>query len=551
LKNSSENVNSKFWGAQTISQGAFIISFFTVCSGVLGLLRDRILSSHFLVSKIGATYQSLDVYYAAFYLPDTIYYLVFSGALAAALIPIFTTHLSRKEEKEAFYLINCFLNLALLVIFLACIAIFLFAPYLIKIITPGFSLEKQKLTVSLIRLMLLSPIFFSISYTSGAVLNSFKHFTLVSLAPCFYNLAIIIMTLLFYRQWGIYAPAIGVVLGAFSHMLLLSFGAYRLGFRWKPIFNPRYPGVKKIIRLMLPRTAALGIERINRFVYILIASTLATGSLSIINLAENLQIFPVSFLSIPLATAIFPFLAESASLKNYQQFNRHLAAGIRFILYLMIPLSAAIFLLRVQIVRLVLGAGHFGWTDTKLTGAALGIFALSLAAQGLAPLLARSFYALHDTASPFKFASITILVNAFLAYLFTHSGPVGIVAQFLKAKNGFDSRIIGLPLAFSLTSFLYVFLLYFKLKKQIRFFDAKFHPTLGKILLSTVACSIGIQLTKHYLGLFLDLNKAVNVLIQFSFPLLVGVAIYLSLTYLWKMEEAHKLFRQIKRKKLV
>ena len=548
MKSSLEN-GRKFLGKQTISQGALTIALFTIISGILGLLRDRFLASRFLVTKAGDLHQSLDVYYAAFYIPDTVYYLIFLGALAAAFIPVFSSYISKKEEKEAFYLANNFLNLALIALFIVSTIIFIFAPYLIKIIAPGFEPEKQRLTVSLVRIMLFSPLFFGISNTAGAILNSYKRFTLFSLAPCFYNLGIIIMTVLFSRKWGIYAPAAGVLVGAFSHMLIQVVGAYHLGFRWRPIADIKHLAVRKVFKLMLPRAAALGVERINRWVYVVIASTLATGSVSIINLSENLQNFPVSFFSIPLATAVFPFLAEAASLQKHEDFNRNLGKGIRLILYLMIPVSILVFLLRVQIVRIILGAGHFGWTDTKLTGAALGIFAISLAAQGVIPLLARSFYALQDTATPFKLAIWTIATNVLGSWIFTHSSLVEPILKILKVKNGFDGRIVGLPLAFSISSFMYAYFLYIKLKKKTNLVDHEFRPTIIKIIFASLIMGILVQLVKHYFGTWVDLDKTIFVLLQFIISAVLGVLVYFALTSYLKMSEAHRFWGYLIRKK--
>lgn len=537
---------SKLLGKQTIAQGSMTIAFFTILSGILALFRDRLFASTFLVSKVGDVHQSLDVYYAAFFIPDTVYYLIFLGALAAAFIPIFTSYVSKDEEKEAFYIANSFLNIALICLIFISLIIFIFAPNFIKLIAPGFNLEKQGLTASLVRLMLLSPLLFGISNTAGGILNSYKRFALFSIAPVLYNLGIIFGTIVFYPRFAIYAPAIGVLIGAFLHMIIQLWGAYHLGFRWLPILDLKHTAIKRIFKLMLPRAAALGVERINRWIFTIVASTLAVGSISIINLSNNLQSFPISFFGIPIATAIFPFLAEAASLNRGGEFHQKFYQGFRYIIYLMVPISVLIILLRVQIVRIILGSGNFGWTDTRLTAAAFGIFSLSLVAQGLTPLLARSFYALQDTATPFKLAIWTIIISGLGSLLFTRHFFIIPFSILFKVKNGFDARIIGLPLAFTLSSFWYAILLYKHLKSKIGSYNGNLNAVVWKIILATIIMAIIAQVGKSVLGSILNLNRTVPLIIQSAITLLLGVITYVIATSLMGLEESQKIIKKMK-----
>ena len=546
MKNSSPKKGPSFFGKQSITSGAVTIAFFTILSGLLGLFRDRLFASKFLVSKIGEVHQSLDVYYAAFFIPDTIYYLIFLGALAAAFIPVFTSYISKKKEDEAFYIANSFLNLALLSLIVISLIIFFLAPILSKLIAPGFTPEKQRLTASLIRLMLLSPLFFGISNTAGGILNSYKRFTIFAIAPCLYNLGIIFGTLAFYQKWAIYAPAVGVLIGAFLHMIIQLGGAYRLGFRWHPIADFRHIAVRKIFKLMFPRAAALAVDRINRWVFVVIASTLAIGSVSIINLSNNLQGFPVSFFGIAVATATFPFLAEAVSLNQNVEFTKNLSRGLSYILYLMIPASILIVLLRVQIVRIVLGAGHFGWTDTRLTAACLGIFSLSLFAQGIIPLFCRSFYALQDTLTPFKLALWTVFVDLLGSLLFTRQFFIEPFLTILKLKNSLDARVVGLALAFTLSSIFYMVLLHKKLKMKIGPLESRVASTIWKIILASSLMGIFVQGSKYLVGSVLFLERGINVFIQFAVAVFIGILVYLFSTKKMGVAEAEKIIEKIK-----
>ena len=164
----------------------------------------------------------------------------------------------------------------------------------------------------------------------------------------------------------------------------------------------------------------------------------------------------------------------------------------------------------------------------------------------MVPLLARSFYALQDTLSPFKLAIWVIFINASCSYLFTHTSLIEPILRLLKVKNGFDGRIVGLPLAFTISSFLYAFFLYKKLKNKTKLFDQGFRPALFKIIFVSLVMGIVVQIVKHYFGVLVNLDKTIFILLQFTISATIGAIIYFSLTSYLKMEEAHKILRKFK-----
>ena len=168
----------------------------------------------------------------------------------------------------------------------------------------------------------------------------------------------------------------------------------KLGYRYQPTADWKDPGVKRIFRLMIPRAIGLGAMQILLLVYTFLASKLQPGSIAIFNLADNIQTMPVVVFGTSFATALFPSLSETFSLKKFNDFTNLFWKGTRAVLYLLIPSGIGVILLRAQIVRLILGSGHFGWEQTIETANILGFFAISLFAQGLIPLFARVFYSL-------------------------------------------------------------------------------------------------------------------------------------------------------------
>lgn len=516
--------------ANSVKGASVILVVTLLLSNILGMVRD-----HYIAQKIPTTL--LDAYYAAFRLPDLIFNLLVLGAIAAAFIPVFTTYISKKEEKRAWHVTNSFLNISILILAIFSIILAILMPYIIPLIVPDFGPEKQELTVKLARLMLISPIFFSISYTLGGILNSYKRFFVYSIAPLIYNLCIILATLFLTDKYNVYGIVIGVLIGAFLHMAIQIPITIKLGYRYKFSFDWKDSGVRKIFSLMVPRSIGLGATQVMLLIYTSIASTLAAGSVAIYNLADNIQTMPVVVFGISFATALFPNLSEAISLKDTDKFIGYIWKGIRSILYLLIPSGIGIILVRTQIVRLILGSGYFGWEQTISTADTLGYLAISLFSQGVVALLARAFYALHDTKIPMISSIISIIISIILGYVLVH--PMGIT---------------GLGLAFSVGSIINALSLYIILRKKETRIKTKEKSTLVfifKILLACVAMTAVVQFTKNIIGLNVDMTRFWGVLMQTILTIGLGASAYVLVTYLLGLEEIKEIFGLIKKRFVV
>jgi len=501
--------------SSSIASAALVISFAGVLSRVLGLLRDRILASQF-----GAG-DALDVYYAAFRVPDLIYNLLILGALSAAFIPVFTGLIAREEKKEAWRLANVLLNVAIITLLATSAVLAAFTPWLMKLITPGFSGEKMTQVTFLTRIMFLSPLFLGISGIFGGILNSFKRFLIHSLAPIMYNFGIIVGALLLAPYFGIVGLAWGVVLGAALHMLVKYPAVKISGFKYKFLFELKNTHLRKVIKLMIPRTMGLAVTQVNLLIVTIIASTLAVGSLAVFNFANNLQSFPLGIFAIPFALAVFPTLSHFSAKDDRENFVKSFSQTFRQILFFVIPASILLLVLRAQIVRVVLGAGKFDWEDTILTFQALGIFAVSLFAQSLVPLLARSFYAIHNTRIPFYTGLASEFVNL-------------ISAIILSQRFG----VLGLVWAFSLASIVNMFLLFIILRVKLKYLDdEKIVFSTLRISLSALVAGLVAQLAKYAVNPFVDLDTFLGVFSQMAACGAAGVATYFLLTWLFRLEE--------------
>lgn len=509
----------------SVTVAAALVAISSLTSRFLGIIRDRILAGQF---GAGST---LDVYYAAFRIPDLIFNLIVLGALSAGFIPIFTSLIKdfsceikkdcdpRTHNQPAWDLASNMLNiLALALLFLSAIGI-IFAPILTKLLTPGFGATEQQLTTSLTRIMFLSPLFLGISGILGGILQSFKRFLIYSLAPIFYNLGIIIGALYFVKFWGVAGLAWGVVLGAFLHLIIQMPTVWHLGYRHKLKIYWRDKNVWLIGKLMVPRTLSLAISQVNLVVITILASNLSVGSLTVFNLANNLQSFPVGIFGISFAIAAFPALSEFAF--NKEKLAENFSGPMRQILFFVIPATVLIIALRAQIIRVVLGSGNFNWSDTILTMDTLFFFSLSLFAQATIPLLVRVFYARRNSSTPFYLGLITVLLNIILSLWFSK-------------KMG----VAGLALAFSLANILNLLLLWGWLYVKVGALDLKnILLAAVKFVIAALAAGIAAQLMKVIIWPLIDMTRFSGVFIQLVASGLVGILIYIFFCYLLRSEE--------------
>ncbi len=496
--------------------GAIIIAFFSVLSKIVGLLRERLLAVHFAGNQIDI----LDSYYAAFKLPDIVFNTLVLGALSSAFVPVFVRYLHRNKT-EAFRIANSLLNTLLVIIFILTIIGIITADKIVPLLVPGFDSAKTILTVRLTRIMFVAVIFFTISNVLSGLLNSFRKFFTFSLAPIFYNLGIII-GIIFLTDWfGVDGLAWGVVLGSILHLLIQLPEVIATGWKWQPLFAWRDKGVRKIFKLMLPRTFGLAVNQVNQLVIVIIASTLASGSIAYFNLANNLQSFPISVFGVSIALACFPVFSRALADKNTSQFQESFSVNFRRILYLIVPASVLLLLLRAQIVRLILGSGSFTWRDTIQTAQTLGFFALSLFAQSLLPLITRSFYALEDTKTPVLVSLGSVIINIFLAIT-------------LGQKIG----IFGVALAYSIASIINMVVLLIILRLRVGYLDdEKLAGAAIRIGLLSIFMGLTAYLIMRIVAPLVNMRTFIGILIQTTTTIIISGGLYLWLSFLFNFPE--------------
>ncbi|MCL5095913.1 MAG: murein biosynthesis integral membrane protein MurJ [Patescibacteria group bacterium] len=513
---------------QTIIGAAMVIMGTVFASRILGLLRDRMLAARFSPEELG-------VYFAAFRLPNLVFELLVMGAVSVAFIPVFTDYRNSKEKDKAWQLASSVINIGLLAFGLLTIPLFIFSTQICRLIAPGFNENQISQMIIFTRIMLLAQVFPLIigNFLTG-ILQSFKHFLIPALAPVAYNLGIILGILFFTPVFGLYGPVFGVVLGAVLFMLIQIPLTKSLGFRYFWSFNFSDPGVREIGKLMLPRTFGLAVSQIDTTVDLILSTLLGARMVTIFSFAQHLQQLPVGLFGVTIAQAALPTLVEVKSKDNLEEFKATFLASLHQILFLVLPATAILVVLRIPIVRLVFGAARFDWAATVLTGKTLAFFSFSLFAQATIQLLARGFYALYDSKTPVIIGIVAVAVNTILSIYFI---------QFLKLP------IWGLGLSTSVASvFNAIFLLLF-LDRKVKTFNRGhlIFPAI-KIFLASLITGVCLYIPMKLLDqLVFDTTKTVSLILLTGTVTIIGISVYIFLAWFFKIEEVVVFFNLAKK----
>lgn len=436
----------------TINQAALLLGLFAFLSQVLAFLRDRLLAHIF-----GAGTE-LDIYYAAFRIPDFIFVTVASVVSLSVLIPFIIEEESRGTEELRDFINNIFSFFSVLILIICGLAFFLM-PVVSKILFKGFSEATLAEVIFLSRILLLSPIILGFSNLLGSLVQAYNRFTIYALAPLLYNAGIIVGIIFLATHLGVIGVALGVVIGASLHALVQIPFVIKQGFfpRFSSRFN--FTLIMKVVKISLPRTLTLSMGAIAMIFLVSLASLMSAGSISILSLSFNLQSVPISIIGVSYSLAVFPTLSRRFKENNLDAFREQMMVTARFIIFWSLPLSALFIVLRAQVVRVVLGSGLFSWNDTRLTAASLALFALSSMFQSLLLLFIRGFYSAGFTRTPFiiNLVSTFILLASTwgLVHIFYLSeGFRYFISALLKVEDLPDTAVLMLPLGFSFATFI-------------------------------------------------------------------------------------------------
>ncbi len=452
-----------------VSRAAGAVGGMTLISRVFGLLRDLVIAMQFGSSA------AADAFFVAFRIPNMQRKILGEGAVSAAFIPVFSDLLNTKGKDSAWEMTANLLNILFVLLATLTVAMVVFAPAVVTVFAPGFldDPEKFALTVKLVRWMAPYLIFIGLAAFCMGILNTFGVFALPAAAPVLLNISMIAGVLFIspLMEEPIFGLAVGVLAGGVLQLLVQLPATVRNGFRFVKSFKLKHPDIIRIGKLMVPVIFGLAVYEINMLVDTLLASLLPGGSISYLYYGNRLVQLPLGVFGVALGVAILPMLAQQASEKNFPELIKTLAFGIRLILFITIPATIGLIVLRFPIVNTLWERGEFLRMSTDGTAIALLYYSIGLCAFAGIKVIAPAFYSLQDTKTPVKIAAWSMILNIVLNLILM--GPL---------QHG------GLALATSISALFNILLLIYFLRKRLGLMGGR------KILVSTLKLALSSAL---------------------------------------------------------
>ncbi len=530
-----------------LHEAAYLLASFAFLSQILALVRDKLLAFTF-----GASH-SLDIYYAAFRIPDFIFASAGSLVSASILLPYFIERFGKGREEGKKFSDDIFTVFSVLIVIVS-VVVYILAPLLVKYFIPGFANDPTLPSlVSSMRIMLLSPIFLGLSNLFSSLTQMRHRFLVYAASPVVYNFGIIIGVIFIYPVLGISGLAVGVAIGAFLHVAIqIPFMAYE-GLVPKFSFNIDWKKIKKILLSSFPRTITLSANQLASFVLIAIASFMAAGSISIFNFAFNLQSVPLTIIGASYSSAVFPTLSRLYFEKNVKDFLAKMISSAQHIIFWSMPIMVLFIVLRAQIVRTVLGAGKFDWADTRLTAAMLALFVVSTIGQSLVILFVRAFYAEGKTARP-------LLVNAVSASIIVASGFIlnwafsayptfqYFMEDLFKVDGQVGTSVLVLGMAYSIGVFVNTYLHWHIFEKAYPGFTKPVLATLFHSFSASVIMGYAAFLSLRFFNVIFPLTKVWGVFLQGFCAGIVGLIVGVIILLLLDNNELKEVWRAVHHK---
>lgn len=530
-------VVSRFFGAEAkgVHQTALLLGFASFLNGAFGLFRDRLLAAHFGASRV------LDIYYAAFRVPDMIFTCSLFFVATTAFIPLFLEH-KKRSEKEARQFLNSVFTLFFAAIACLIAITYLALPWLTHFVVPGFDTEAQNMTLFLSRVMLLSPLLLGVSSLISGVVQATRRFFAFALAPIVYNAGIVFGIVFLVPRFGLPGLAYGVVLGALLHILIQVPTLVHLG------FVPRFEIHREvqpfaIFLFSFPRALALSLNQATLFALTALASTLSIGSIAIFNLSYNLFALPITVIGLSYSIAAFPGMTELALEKDTSAFYEYSLVSLRHIFFWTLPVSALFIVLRAHIVRLVLGVGAFTWVNTKLTIASLLLFSFAIVTQSIVTLFVRAYHAIGKPRQTIVYnlvASVATIVAAFFVVeiLRVSTTAHDLFGALFRVADIEHRELLALPFAYSVGSLVNAMLLG---KNLFRSHGREVMRELKTSIVNITFVSVGMAFVAYIvlrlLSFFVVLDTFIAVLLEAALACIIAGGAGIVLCKLLKVQE--------------
>ncbi len=523
------SLSDRFFGQRSGVIGAIaLIGLSFLGSRLLGAGRAVVIADQY-----GAALE-LDAFWVAMRLPDLVFQLLAGATLASAFIPIYARVRQEQGEHAAWRLASIVLNWVLLGTIALAAVVFAAAPWIVPALAPGLGEDSgvQDAVIDdaifLTRVLLLSPILFAVSGMLTGILHARRHFLLPAVSPMLYNLAIILGASLLPERLGVEALVIGVIAGSGLHLMIqlpaLSAALSRSGGGLRLWLSLRDADAREVLRLMGPRTLGLAAAQINLIVLTFFGSLVGDASISALNFAWLLLMFPVGVFGMSLATAVFPSLAEHAASGGTSAVRVTVSQTLRFTLFLAVPASVGMLLLRESVVATLLERGAFDAAASSLVSDALLFYAIGLFAHAAIEITSRGFYVLGDTRTPVVLAIASMLLNIILSALLV--GPMELQGLALALSVSAIAEFICLTL-----------LLHQALARQL---------LSRQIWMSILRTILATAIMGQLVWLLIELLSRVDIAPDSWITLVLGVSggaiVFLALSLIVRQDEAETLF---------
>ncbi len=509
-----------------LARAASLIAIATVASRILGLAREIVTAWLF-----GAT-QAKAAYVIAYYLPFFVQRLLLGGTLSIIFIPTLSRYLARNNLEEAHRVSRSLFSLVF-AMGTGMVAVgYILAPLLVPIAAPGFtaSADLVSLTVHLTRIIFVAMLFLALAVYLTGFLQAHNDFTVAALAPVAFNITIIAGTLVLGPRIGIEGLAIAWIAGTAMQFLVQLPAARRYGLRPGRI-DLHHPAVRDFGRLAVPAVLGLAILEINayvgRFFASLLAASPAASPVAVLDYAYEVVQAPAGIFAVSIATAVFPLLSRHAASGSHADLRTTASLALRTVLFVILPVTALVLVLRVPLVALIFQRGQFTPQATEAVAAALLGYAVGLPAIAGSYVVTRTYYALQDMATPVRIGGVMVVLNALLASALMRPWGVG-----------------GIALAASIVSVVNVGLLLWRLRQRLGAIDGRqiassfLRSGVASLIAGAVGAAVAALVRPHGL---------VGYILQVGAALAAGGAAYLGACYLLRVNELHTTWRLLRR----
>ena len=513
----------------SIKYAAILLSVSTLISALLGIFRDRLLNSYYL-----DTYPTgVDAYTAAFTIPDFMFFILTSGALAVSFIPVFNQRLSSGNKKSAWELSTSTLNLMALVTLIASIFIMIFADPLIRyIVGPGLDESGTILAINMTRVIAINPFLFSIATVLNSVQQAVGRFVFYSLAPALYNIGILIGITVFTNginlfgvqifEGGIMGVALGVVFGALLQIFVSLIGLFGLGFDYQFKIYWKNHGFRSVLKLLPARSLDQGID----YVYSILATNLSSrmGTLRAFQQANSLHQMPVNLIGVAISTAFFPKLTEQVN-EDSSEFNGTFRHALRMIIWISLPVSVISFFARGYIVSFIKNGGN------AVIASVLGSLVVAIFAQSIFHIASRGFYARQDTKTPFVVSIFAVGFTMALSVIF--------------AITGFGPDGLGWAQSIGALAEIIILLTILNARAKFQLLDKTFWLAIFRMLIASFFTAIAAYFMTKLFPLRATDNSIISTIPKFILISVFAGLVYLISSFLFNLSEVVPIFEKV------